>query len=197
MLTGRLPFEAESPLELVDMHRRLDAPPVEILRPDAPARLAALAGATLARAPQDRPADGAALAAELGVEPPSTGASTDAATIILPRPPRRHVPARLVIAIAALVLAAAAGTAGALLLTRTSSTTPGTTALRSTHSTQTSSAATPTTQTTTPTTRARQTTSTPLVSTTPLSTTLPPLPTTTVPPPTTVQTTATIPNPGG
>src|SRR5437870_2575349 len=83
MLTGRLPFEAERPLELVDMHRRLEPPPVEIVRPDAPRRLAALVGAALRKDPRERPADGAALAAALGVAAPATASAEP--TLVLPR----------------------------------------------------------------------------------------------------------------
>jgi serine/threonine protein kinase len=196
MLTGRLPFESESPLEVVDMHRRLDAPAVEILRPEAPARLASLAAAALARNPRDRPADGAALAAELGVSPSRGASSPSAPTLVLPRRPRRR--ARLAIAIAALAVAAAAGTAGALLLTRTSPTAPATTALHPTRGTQpsTSAAATATTRTSTPATSTRPPTTALPVTTPSLPTTLPPA-TTTLPPPPTLETTVTGTNPGG
>jgi serine/threonine-protein kinase len=138
MLTGRLPFESEQPLELVDMHRRLDAPAIEVLRPDAPADLTAVAGAALAKDPRDRPADGAALAALLGVEAPAPSASTTR-TLILPRQPRR---ARLALALLALALAAGAGTAGSFLLTGGHSKTPAPTVQRRSHS-ERSSAPTP------------------------------------------------------
>jgi eukaryotic-like serine/threonine-protein kinase len=124
MLTGRLPFESEQPLELVDMHRRLQPPAVEILRPDAPADLAALAGAALAKDPRERPPDGAALTEELGVEQPAAAGATSAETLVLPRRPRR---VRLALAFLALVFAAAAGTAGAFFLTRGQSSPPAVT----------------------------------------------------------------------
>src|SRR5947208_14237544 len=66
MLTGRLPFEADEPFELVKLHRDAPPPPVASLRPDAPPRLARLAEASLAKAPRARPRDGAALVAALG-----------------------------------------------------------------------------------------------------------------------------------
>src|SRR6266516_1273727 len=47
MLTGRLPFEADEPFELVRLHRDAPPPPVASLRPDAPPRLARLAEACL------------------------------------------------------------------------------------------------------------------------------------------------------
>jgi serine/threonine protein kinase len=194
MLTGRLPFEAESPLELVDMHRRLDAPAVAILRPDAPGDLAAVADVALARDPRGRPADGAALADELGVGAGSTAASTSAPTLILPRRRRRRT--RLAVALAGLLLLAAAGTTSAFLLTRESSSTPGNTTQRPTTGT-TAAQVTASTSTTVPSTTAvtaPATTSVPLPVTTALTTTALPT-TTTVPLPTTVPTTATLPMP--
>jgi serine/threonine protein kinase len=98
MLTGRLPFEADSPPQLVEMHRTLDAPPIDILRVDAPPRLAAVAAAALSRGPNQRPADGAALVAELS-------GRTSAPTLVLGA--RRGPPTRLGLALAALVLATA------------------------------------------------------------------------------------------
>jgi serine/threonine protein kinase len=194
MLTGRLPFEAESPLELVDMHRRLDAPAVAILRPNAPADLAAVADVALSRDPLERPADGAALADELGVGAGTTAASTSAPTLILPR--RRRGRTRLAVAIAGLLLLAAAGTTGAFLLTRESSSTPGTTTQRPTTGT-TAAQVTASTSTTVPSTTAvtaPTTASVQLPVTTALTTTALPT-TTTVPLPTTAPTTATLPPP--
>jgi serine/threonine-protein kinase len=67
MLTGRLPFEAADAYTLAAMHRDRPPPSVFDLRPDAPARLESLVFAALAKSPSDRPADGRALLAELGV----------------------------------------------------------------------------------------------------------------------------------
>jgi serine/threonine-protein kinase len=38
MLSGRLPFAAENPTQVAAMHRDVDPPPLQSLRPDAPAR---------------------------------------------------------------------------------------------------------------------------------------------------------------
>src|SRR5205085_10530661 len=65
MLTGRPPFIAEQPLELVAMHRDLPAPSVTSVQPNAPARLASLADAALSKDPRDRPSNGQALLSEL------------------------------------------------------------------------------------------------------------------------------------
>src|SRR5437588_1078056 len=86
LLTGRFPFESSNALELARMHRDLDPPPIEAFRPDAPADLAALATAALAKDPLKRPPDGAALSAALGAEPPSLPRDEEAATIRLPAP---------------------------------------------------------------------------------------------------------------
>ncbi|MDX6442536.1 MAG: eukaryotic-like serine/threonine-protein kinase, partial [Gaiellaceae bacterium] len=67
MLTGRLPFESSNPMELVMLHRDATPPPISELRDDAPATLESTAMAALAKNPADRPPDGAALLAELGV----------------------------------------------------------------------------------------------------------------------------------
>ena len=193
MLTGRLPFESEQPLELVDMHRRLNAPAIEVLRPDAPADLTALAGAALVKDPRDRPADGAALAALLGVEAPNASTTR---TLILPRRPRR---ARLAFALLALALAAGAGTAGSFLLTGGHSSTPAPTVQRRTHSERSSTAPTPASTPTPSTTAARPTTpapppaaATPPITTPPATITAP-----TALPPTTMAATTTPTIPGG
>src|SRR5207249_7140122 len=65
MLTGRLPFESDSPLELARLHLQAEPPAIEVVRPDVPPELAALAMESLAKDPRERPADGAALAARL------------------------------------------------------------------------------------------------------------------------------------
>jgi serine/threonine protein kinase len=190
MLTGRLPFEADSPVRLVEMHRRLDAPPVEILRPDAPPELAAVVAAALARNPQRRPRDGSALAAALGVTP----AKTDMPTLVLPR--RLRGRARIAVVTGALLLVAGAGTAGAFLLTRESSSAPPTTALRPTRSTPTTATRAPTsssTSTATTTTTPRTTTAPPPTTSTPATTV--PTTTATVTLPTTIGTTTTVPFP--
>src|SRR5436305_5381416 len=62
MLTGRLPFEAAQPLELVALHRDSTPPSVSVVRTDAPPQLAGIADASLAKDPAARPRDGRALA---------------------------------------------------------------------------------------------------------------------------------------
>ena len=84
MLTGRLPFESDQPLELVAMHRDLDAPALEDIRPDVPPRLESLAAAALARDLRDRPPDGSALLAELGA-----GGGIEATQVLAPTPAAR------------------------------------------------------------------------------------------------------------
>ena len=74
MLTGRLPFESNDPMELVTMHRDVPPPPIAQFRDDPPALLESVATAALAKDPMHRPQDGAALLAELGV--PTGGGPT-------------------------------------------------------------------------------------------------------------------------
>jgi serine/threonine-protein kinase len=90
MLTGRLPFETASPVDL--LRRQLyEAPPtIHVLRPDAPTVLAAVAEESLAKAPAERPPDGRALVGLLtGALPLTAG---DAPTEVIPRPGSRRRP---------------------------------------------------------------------------------------------------------
>jgi len=208
MLTGRLPFESNNPMQLVLQHRDDPPPPIASLRDDAPAVLEATASAALAKDPRDRPADGAALLTELGVRA-GTGLTAatailagDAATQILPtaavapvarpaQPPRRsRLPA---VAVGLLVLALAGG-ALAYEVTRPASTpgdtgtfTPGTLPSQ----TATTGTTAPTTAETTAQSTTQETTTQPTTApatTTPATTAPPttaPPATTTAPPPTT------------
>jgi serine/threonine protein kinase len=71
MLTGRLPFEGDGPLELAFKHRTAAPPALESYRPDAPARLASLVARALAKEPSGRPPDGSALLEALDAAIPS------------------------------------------------------------------------------------------------------------------------------
>jgi serine/threonine-protein kinase len=208
MLTGRLPFESPNAMELVRMHRD-DAPPaVTDVRAEAPAALAALAAAALAKDPASRPADGSALLARLG------GAGTEAEATRVLRPPGPQGPRRRgILAGAAAALLLLGGAALALALTRgggdagtttepplslpsvttagpttTAETAPTeATTTRPTTTAETTTRTQPTTTqptTTAPTTTSRPTTTAPATTTLPATTTVAP-PTTTVEPPTT------------
>ena len=215
MLAGRLPFESSNPMELVMLHRDAPPPPLSQFREDAPATLESTAMAALAKNPAGRPADGAALLAELGVP---AGASLTTATTVLsgdatqvlpvvgaapgaavaseaypaPPPDRRRTP----IVIAVLLVLALAGGALAYAVTRSSPpSSPGTissftlsTKKHTTSATTTTAPSTSTQQTTTQETTTQQTTpphTTPPPTTAPPHTTTAPPPTTTAPPPTT------------
>ena len=113
LLSGRLPFEAESPVELARLHIHERPRPVREVRPEAPPTLAALADAALSKDPTARPPDGAALVDALAAD---ATALLEAPTLVA-RPPRRERrlgPVPLPLAVAALVLAAIA-VAGALV----------------------------------------------------------------------------------
>ena len=195
MLTGRLPFESDQPLELVAMHRDLDPPAVEDIRPDVPPRLESLAAAALAKNPADRPSDGAALLAELGA-----AGGLDATQVLASAPSRprrakrraagtkRRLPRAAVLA--GLLAAGAAGVGLAFVATRGSSSasTPTTTSRGQTPRTTASAA----TQQQSPPTSAPTTTTT--ARTTTHRTPPPPPPTSTATPTTTAPpTTATLP----
>jgi serine/threonine protein kinase len=215
MLTGALPFTADSALALVNMHRNAPAPAVETLSPDAPADLAALTAATLRKDPAQRPPDGAALLAALGGAPTAYADAADThATQVLPAPAARPASAgsgrrRTAAAIAAVVLLAAGGVL-AWAVTRPSGTSAPTLSnstsaihTRSTHagttqSTQATTApATSAPASTTHSTSAATTTAAHTTHTTHTTTTAPPTTTATVPttaPTTTVPTTTTVPS---
>jgi eukaryotic-like serine/threonine-protein kinase len=123
MLTGRLPFEAENPLELAAMHTTREAPPISSLRPDAPEQLERVASRALAKRPEHRPADGAALLAELG-EPAAETLAIEADETLLLAPRRRRMEPRRLAALVALAALAMVGATSAVLLTAESSKAP-------------------------------------------------------------------------
>jgi eukaryotic-like serine/threonine-protein kinase len=194
MLTGRLPFESESPVELATMHRDADPPDVRSVRRDVPAELAAVAMAALAKEPGLRPANGDALMRSLTSGGPAEVA-TDAATLPLPvaedaltevvgpTPPPDRQRRRLSPLVAGLIgalLLAAGGAVAAVLLTNGGSSAPAVTeptpGPRPTTAPTATTAATTATATTTPAT----TTTAPRPTTTAPATSPPTSPTTTV-----------------
>jgi eukaryotic-like serine/threonine-protein kinase len=200
LLTGRLPFEAEDALKLAAMHVNERPAPIRADPGGAAADLAALAEAALAKAPEARPADGAALVAALsegGEAPASAGTPLvppTEATIVIPQtrrprwPPQRR-PVGAAPMIVAAVLALAAGGVALAVLAGPGSNTSGPTA-PSHRGSQTHSVSATTTQAAPPATTAPTT----APATTPPSTTVaPPPPTppppTPPPPPTTAPTT--------
>jgi serine/threonine-protein kinase len=192
MLTGKLPFEADNALALVDKHRRTPPPAVETLQPDAPPALAALTAATLRKDPAQRPADGAALLDALGGAAPTAvlAADTEATHVLRPPaepPAQRRGPRSAAVVAAAIVLLAAAGGVVAWAVTRPNGSSPGgNPSLPDTHHahTGTTRVAPPTTATTAHrhTTQAQTTTAAHTTS-----------PTTTIKPPTTATVPTTVP----
>lgn len=124
MLTGRLPFEAANPLEIAAMHAAREAPPISSLRPDAPQQLERVAVRALAKRPEDRPADGAALLAELGESAADTLVMQAEETRVLEPVRRRRVSPRPLAAAVALAAIAFVGVTSAVLLTAESSKAP-------------------------------------------------------------------------
>jgi eukaryotic-like serine/threonine-protein kinase len=117
LLTGRLPFEAESPFELARMHVHERPQPLRELRPAAPPALAALADAAMAKDPAARPPDGSALVAALA----SSASALEHPTAVMARPARSRralgpVPLPLAAAILVLVAIAVAGALAAVLI---------------------------------------------------------------------------------
>jgi serine/threonine protein kinase len=196
LLTGRLPFEAESPLELATMHASEEPATILSVRPDAPPELERVATAALAKRPEDRPADGAALLALL-----EAGGDADAETTLIAAPPtvetsrtevippRPRSWARPVAIGGALALLAATGATAALLASSGESEAPATEPPSSVRTSQ----ANPTTNDPT---RKRTTTRVPTTSrptTSPPPAPAPPSPVTTSAPPAPVPTQVTAP----
>lgn len=191
LVAGRLPFEAGTALELAEMHVRDEPPPLRALRPDAPTDLAEVAQAALAKDPDARPPDGAALLALLGGEPTAAtmiGGSAAAQTVVLPRgrraglaSDRRRV---ALLVVAAVVLLAAAGVAAAVLATRSSSDSQTTTRHRPARRTTTRATSTGATSHVESTTRRATTTPSTTRRTTAPPPPAPPPPTPPPPPPT-------------
>jgi serine/threonine protein kinase len=117
MLSGRLPFEAESPVELAAMHRDAEVPPLASIRPDVPTSLATLAMLALAKRPEARPADGAALLAALDSGQGERIGSEAETQAVGPRPPRRRLWPKPLIVGGSVGVLTLAGFLGAVLLT--------------------------------------------------------------------------------
>jgi serine/threonine protein kinase len=163
LLTGRLPFTGQTPLEVALKHQRERPAAIASIRPAAPAELASLAERALAKNPSDRPQDGAELTALLA-EPltavlPRRPAEDRTVVLGGPAPHRRRGNRRLGLLLLALALLGGAGVLAAVVATGDgdtgqqlpSQTTPRTTAGETTPP--------PTTeQTTEPTTTAESTT---------------------------------------
>ena len=215
MLTGAFPFVSANAMELVRMHR--DDPPRSVAdaRADAPAQLAGIVTAALAKDPEDRPADGAALLRELRspdetatmlLAPAAPPAAAETQILRRPTARRRQWPIVPIAAVAAALLVA--GGALAIVLTQNGSsggtattpltvpsvpgagttTAPTTTAATSAAATTTAPTTTAAPPTTTATTTAAATTA---PTTTTAATTTAPPPTTTAPAPTTTAVTTT------
>src|SRR5206468_4004978 len=118
-----------------------EPPAIELVRPDVPPELAAIAMESLAKDPRKRPANGGAIAARLGV-PAVAGETTGAAeTVVIPPSgrPRRNL--RLPLVVGALLLLGAAGVAAGVLASRPTSSGSPATGPRTTRRVQMSSSA--------------------------------------------------------
>jgi serine/threonine protein kinase len=103
LLTGRLPFEGESAVELALKRRSEPAPSVETFRPDAPRSLSLLCAAALAKEPEARPGDGNELLAVLDdSKPPSAALAATETAELQPRSRRRRLAPLLLLGLVAL-----------------------------------------------------------------------------------------------
>ncbi|MBA2461344.1 MAG: serine/threonine protein kinase [Actinobacteria bacterium] len=203
MLTGKLPFEAPSAVELARKHRDEPAPPLEGFRPDAPPILGAAVLAALAKDPRTRPADGAALLHLLGDEPGARPPLEEHPTQVLTRPGIRRRRPPLVLGALGVLGLLAAGIGAAFLAVRENvgdapqpSSTPLSSSSLPAASTEASTSAPPISataaSTTEPTTSTQQTATPPPLPTTAPTGTTPPTtdPTEPEPPPTIEPTTS-------
>ena len=178
LLAGRLPFEAESPLQLAALHRDAEPPPLA-----TSGVLPAIAMSALAKEPSQRPADGEALVRALvGTALPAAATTQVIAAPVVPTRRGGHrLP--LLAGIAALALAACGVVAAMLLTGGPSPAPPVTHPSHASHPTTTTSpSAVPTTtprsttlrrQTSMPTTTERRTTSVAVPTTSASTLTLP------------------------
>jgi serine/threonine-protein kinase len=78
LLTGRPPFQGETPFEILDRHRRDQPPDLALLRPDTPLALARLVTRLLNKEPDQRPEDSEVrrvlLEVASGLSDPASGA---------------------------------------------------------------------------------------------------------------------------
>jgi serine/threonine protein kinase len=187
MLSGRLPFESESPVELAAMHRDAEPPELTAIRPDVPPALAATAMAALVKVPEARPPDGHALVRALGAQEPAT-AQTAVTQVLGPpapigRPPRRR-PRRAAIAVVIALLLAVGGALAAVLLTNGNSSAPAVPLTTSGRSTTAETTTAPSSSSSTESTSSNKTTT----NTTSATTTSPPTATSTTRPTSTAST---------
>jgi serine/threonine-protein kinase len=197
LLAGRLPFEADSPMQLAALHRDAEPPPLPTTSDDDPSRvLAAVAMSAIAKEPSGRPVDGAALVRSLKDRTlPAPAATTEVIHAAVPMTGRARRRVLVAGVVAAFVLAGC-GAVAAMLLTNNPASAPAVTGpkqLTPHTATTTSPSIAQTTRRHSPTTTTRQsiptTTARPTTAprtTTPEATTA----ATTVPPTTTAPTTA-------
>src|SRR4051794_31244653 len=146
MVTGRLPFESNDPMELVMMNRDQAPPPITAFRKDPPGLLESATMAALEKDPAERPHDGAALLGALGAAgataltmvaaadagdaprvlptaPAAAGAAVAAETAYAPGPPPPPGRSRVPLLAAALLILLLAGGALAYEVTKSNSST--------------------------------------------------------------------------
>jgi len=103
MLTGELPFRAETPLAILRQHTDAQPQPVRLLRSDIPLPLAAVVERAMEKDPERRFADGDDMAAALRAAVPAIGVALEALpeearaaplSVTAPPPPPPPPPAR-------------------------------------------------------------------------------------------------------
>lgn len=86
LVAGRMPFEADSPLELLAIKATQPAPSIATFREGLPAELVALVDESIALDPADRPASAADVARRLQAVLDGLGAASEPKAVLLSRP---------------------------------------------------------------------------------------------------------------
>jgi serine/threonine-protein kinase len=97
MLTGHVPFEGDSAIEILHKHCTQPAPPIDVIGSGLPRSVASAVHKALEKHPEDRFATVSTFVQALKQQAPPDMETTDAATIAMPRPavlpsPRAKVP---------------------------------------------------------------------------------------------------------
>jgi serine/threonine protein kinase len=131
LLAGRLPFDSTNAAELAAMHRDAAPPPFDLLRPGTE-QVATLAMASLAKSPEARPQDGAALLQALTAPVPADEESDAETQVLRAGATRRRMRSTPLVAATTLLVLGGAGVLTAAVLTHDPASAPATPANSST-----------------------------------------------------------------
>jgi serine/threonine protein kinase len=111
MLAGRLPFEADTPIDMMIEHRVTPAPPIRSINPAISVKTSGVVARSLAKIPEDRFETAGSLATTLR----QSMKRREARPSVPPRPHRRHEKRSWVLLVIGLIIVAAALAIGAVI----------------------------------------------------------------------------------